>query len=198
MTSKVQLLKQVEKDILALKTSPLYSYRQKNNYLPVPGEGNSNSKVVFIGEAPGKNEALTGKPFTGAAGRILNDLLASIDLKREDVFITSVVKDRPPENRDPSPKEIALYTPFLIRQLDIIKPKVIVTLGRYALNTIWDEFKINENREPIGKAHGQSISITVNWGKTILLPLYHPAVILYNNSSRDTLYRDFQILKKLL
>src|SRR5690606_35954044 len=111
-----------------LTTSPLYAFRQTHNYKPVIGEGRADAAIMFIGEAPGESEAKSGRPFVGASGRVLDELLASIGLDRSEVYITNVVKDRPPENRDPSPQEIALYTPFLIRQIDIIQPRVIVTL----------------------------------------------------------------------
>lgn len=106
MPSKATLIRQLTVEITNLKKSPLYAYRVKNNYQPVIGGGNLDAKIVFIGEAPGKKEAETGLPFIGASGKVLDQLLASVKLRREDVYITSIVNDRPPENRDPSPKEI--------------------------------------------------------------------------------------------
>jgi DNA polymerase len=194
MISKDLLLKSIHEKIVNLKKSPLYSFRVKNNYRVVSGEGSPEAKIVFIGEAPGKNEALTGKPFCGASGRVLDQLLASVKIKRETVFITSIVKDRPPENRDPSPKEIALYTPFLIEQLEVIKPKMIVTLGRHAMNFILKEFGLELQLKPISEAHGQPIRAVTSWGKITILPLYHPAVALYNGSTRKILEADFQQL----
>ncbi len=198
MSNKALLLQAIHSDIVKLTKSPLYSFRVKNNYQVVSGEGSPNAKIVFIGEAPGKNEALTGKPFCGASGRVLNELLASIAIDREKVFITSIVKDRPPENRDPSPKEIALYTPFLIRQLEVIKPKVIVTLGRHAMNFIMKDFGLERELQPISEAHGQPVTAKASWGKVSILPLYHPAVALYNGSTKITLLKDFQKLKNLI
>ncbi len=114
MPSKASLIRQLTDEIINLKKSPLYPYRIKNGYRPVIGGGNLDAKIVFIGEAPGKKEAETGQPFIGASGKVLDQLLDSVKLKREDVYITSIVNDRPPENRDPSPKEIKLYAPFLL------------------------------------------------------------------------------------
>src|SRR2546423_1687564 len=105
---KAEQLKKVREEILNLKDSPLYAYRKENNYFPVIGEGNQGAHVMFIGEAPGKNEALTGKPFCGASGKILDQMLARIGVSRDNVYITNIVKDRPPENRDPTPHEIEL------------------------------------------------------------------------------------------
>ena len=118
-------LRKILDEIWNLTDSPLYEYRKKNNYYPVIGAGNHFAKIIFIGEAPGRNEAGTGKPFCGAAGKILDELLKSINIKRQDVYITNIVKDRPPENRDPTIKEIEIYSPFLTRQLEIIKPEII-------------------------------------------------------------------------
>src|SRR4051812_29063692 len=119
------LLKEIEDEVMNLKSSPLYSERIKNKVFPVIGEGDNFAKIMFIGEAPGKNEAATGRPFCGAAGRILDELLASVNISRKDVYITSIVKDRPPFNRDPLPEEIESYGPFLDRQIEIIQPKFI-------------------------------------------------------------------------
>ncbi len=194
MPSKATLIRQLTDEIINLKKSPLYGYRIKNNYQPVIGAGSLNAKIVFIGEAPGKNEALTGLPFIGASGKVLDQLLASVKLKREDVYITSIVNDRPPENRDPSPAEIKLYAPFLLRQLKIIKPKVIATLGRYSMNVIMSEFGLAEKLEPISAAHGKTYATIAAWGRVSIVPLYHPAVALYNGSKRKQLLKDITIL----
>ena len=133
MPEKSEALKKIKEEIIALKESPLYSYRTENKYFPVIGEGSHDADIVFIGEAPGRNEAETGRPFCGRSGKLLDEFLVSIDLQREKVYITSIVKDRPPQNRDPLPAEIELYAPFLDRQIEIIKPKVIATLGRFSM-----------------------------------------------------------------
>jgi DNA polymerase len=133
LSKRDEALRQIRDEVLALETSPLYAYRRENKYFPVIGEGSHEAKIMFVGEAPGKREAETGRPFCGSAGRILDELLASINLPRSEVYITNIVKDRPPDNRDPEPEEIALYAPFLDRQIEIIEPAVIATLGRFAM-----------------------------------------------------------------
>jgi uracil-DNA glycosylase len=132
--------KKIKDDLLGLKESPLYKYRIENKFFPVIGEGSHDAEIVFIGEAPGKKEAMTGKPFCGASGKVLDELLAHIKVDREKVYITNVVKDRPENNRDPKPSEIELYSPFLDKQLEIIKPKFIATLGRFSMEYIMKKF----------------------------------------------------------
>ena len=189
---------EIEKELIALKKSPLYKYRVKNNYQVVIGEGDLNSEIVFIGEAPGKKEAETGKPFCGVSGKVLDELLKSIKLDRESVYITNIVKDRPPENRDPHPKEIKLYTPFLLRQIDIIQPKVIATLGRYAMDFIMREYGLESKILPISAAHGKKFVSETKWGDLYIIPLYHPAVAVYNRNKLGELKEDFKILKKVI
>jgi len=158
----------------------------------VPGEGSADADIVFIGEAPGKNEDLQGKPFVGAAGKFLAEMLAAIDLKREDIYITNVVKYRPPENRDPSPEEIDACMPWLHTQIRIIRPKIIVTLGRHALGHFIPGKKISE-------AHGQAFRRTFDdIGEQIFFALYHPAAALYNGGMRATLINDFKKIPALL
>lgn len=188
-------MEQVKKSILKLKKSPLYTYRIENKYVPVIGEGNLDSKIVFIGEAPGKNEALTGKPFCGASGKVLNQLLEHISVKREDVYITNIVKDRPQNNRDPKREEIDLYMPFLISQLEIIQPKVIATLGRFSMEYIMKYFKLENKIKSISDIHGTVFKVKTSWGTIKILPLYHPAVAIYNRKKLNELKKDFEILK---
>lgn len=189
-------LRKIRDEIIALTTSPLYAYRKKNNYFPVIGEGNHNAAIMFIGEAPGASEAKAGRPFCGAAGKILDELIESIGLKRRDVYITNVVKDRPPNNRDPSPAEIEAYSPFLNRQIEIIKPKVIATLGRFSTKYILEKFGLPEKDQSISALHGKPLDAIANFGPIVVVPLYHPAVVLYNVNSRKILEKDFGILKK--
>lgn len=154
------------------------------------GDGNQNASLVFIGEAPGKKEDQQGIPFIGAAGKFLNEMLASIGLKREDVYITNIVKYRPPNNRDPLPAEKSAFLPYLESQLEVIQPKLVVTLGRHSLNCFLPDLQI-------GQVHGQPQKFN---GRT-LLPLFHPAAALYNGGLRQTLVDDFAripvLLKKL-
>jgi DNA polymerase len=176
--SKIDELKKIKDEVLNLVDSPLYKYRTENKYLPVFGEGSHNAKIIFIGEAPGRNEAMTGSPFCGSAGKILDELLDSVKIDRKDIYITNIVKDRPQKNRDPLPEEIEIYGPFLDRQIEIIKPKVIVTLGRYAMNYIMNKYKLNNEMETIGKAHGKVYKVN----EIDIVTLYHPCVAIYNRS----------------
>lgn len=193
--SKAAQLEQIAKEIENLKESPLYDYRQEHGYHFVPGEGNPDASIIFIGEAPGKQEAKSGRPFVGASGKILDELLESIGLDREDVYITNVVKDRPPQNRDPSKAEIELYTPFLKRQLAIIKPEVIATLGRFAMEFVLKQFG-NFQGQKISRVHGQLMEGEADYGPVKILPLFHPAVALYQQSRKETLLEDFETLKQ--
>lgn len=196
--SKSDQLKKIRDEIWNLKKSPLYEYRVKNKYYPVIGEGNHDAKIIFIGEAPGENEAKTARPFCGAAGRILDELLQSINLDRKEVYITNIVKDRPPGNRDPLPVEIEFYSPFLERQIEIIKPSAIATLGRFSMKFILEKFSMPEKDMSISQLHGKDLDTEASYGKIKIIPLYHPAVALYKNSSKKELEKDFQILKLFL
>ena len=195
MNKKIEQMRKIKEEVFALTISPLYAYRTENKYLPVIGEGSHDAALMFVGEAPGRNEAKTGLPFCGAAGKILDELLASVEIKRENIYITNIVKDRPPENRDPSPAEIEAYGPFLDRQIEIIQPRAIVTLGRYAMTYIMKKFNLELNLEPIGRAHGKAYKAQASYGPIDIVTLYHPCVAIYNRSTLDTLKKDFQILK---
>ncbi len=150
----------------------------------VMGDGNVDADIVFIGEAPGKNEDQQGVPFVGAAGKFLNEMLAAADMKRKDVYITNIVKYRPPNNRDPLPEEKKAFWPYLVRQLQIIQPKVIVTLGRHSMEYFLPGMYISQ-------IHGQPKRIQFGDEKLVIVPLYHPAAALYNGGLRQTLIDDF-------
>lgn len=154
----------------------------------VPGDGNTDAEIMFIGEAPGAKEDETGKPFMGAAGKFLNELLGSIGLQREDIFIANCIKHRPPDNRDPLPEEIMAYAPWLQGQIDIIDPKIIVTLGRFSM-----EFVLGPDFS-ISKIHGQPN----RRNGRLVMPMYHPAAALYSGKLRPVLLADFQKIPKLL
>lgn len=196
--TKTEQLKEVRDAVWGLTESSLYPYRKENNYYPVLGEGSHNADIMFIGEAPGKNEALCGRPFCGAAGKILDELLKRVGVARESVYITNIVKDRPPENRDPSPEEIALYAPFLDKQIDIIEPKVIATLGRFSMEYVMKNMGLSDELAPISKLHGTKHETKRSYGTVYIVPLYHPAVAIYNRSSKEILEKDFQVLKTIL
>lgn len=195
--NRTELLKQIRDEVVSLKESPLYSERVKNKVFPVIGEGNHYADIMFIGEAPGRSEAQTGRPFVGAAGKVLNELLESAGILRENVYITNIVKDRPPFNRDPLPDEIAAYGPFLDRQISIIKPKIIATLGRYAMTYIMDKFGLSFSVQPISKIHGTVFEAESPFGPLKIVPLYHPAVAVYNSGTKDLLKSDFRVLTTL-
>lgn len=196
MENRTELLKKIRDEVFELKESPLYKERVKNKVFPVIGEGSHNAKIMFIGEAPGKNEAATGRPFCGASGKVLDELLESAGIKRSDVYITNIVKDRPPFNRDPLPEEIAVYGPFLDRQIEIIQPKAIATLGRYAMKYIMEKFGLAEKVEAISKSHGKIFDAKTSYGNVKIVVLYHPAVAVYNAHTKDELKRDFKTLKE--
>lgn len=155
--------------------------------LAVPGEGPANSEIMLIGEGPGFHENEQGRPFVGAAGKFLDDLLASINMKRAEVFIGNVVKCRPPSNRDPLPDELAACAGYLERQINAINPKIIVTLGRYSLAHFLPNAKISE-------LHGQAIKIK---GR-LVVAMYHPAAALHQQSLRPTIEADFARLPELI
>ena len=150
----------------------------------VMGDGNLDADIVFIGEAPGKKEDESGLPFVGASGKFLNEMLAQAGLQRSDVYITNVVKYRPPNNRDPKPSEKQAFMPYLLKQLEIIKPKVVITLGRHSMEYFLPG-KI------IGDIHGQPHEVEIDGDALMIIPLYHPAAALYNGSLRATLIEDF-------
>ncbi len=195
---RYQALKQIRDEIIGLEESPLYEYRTENNYFPVIGQGDHYANIMFIGEAPGENEAQTGRPFCGASGRVLDELLRSIDLDRDDVYITNVVKDRPPKNRDPHKNEIALYTPFLERQIEIIQPKVFATLGRFSMEFILNLFDSDQKKGKISQLHGTVIPVTTGYGEAHVVPLYHPAVALYKGNDTTEQREDIKVLKQFL
>ena len=197
LSERTAELKQIRDEVLNLKLSPLYEYRRQNNYLPVIGEGSHEAKIMFVGEAPGRNEAKTGRPFCGVAGKVLDDLLASVGIPRAEVYVTNIVKDRPPENRDPLPKEIEIYGPFLDRQIEIIQPQVIATLGRYSMQYIMQKFGLSDVLRSISQMHGRLFEAKASYGTIKILPLYHPAATIYNRELVKDLEIDFQKLKTI-
>lgn len=160
----------------------------KSRTKAVPGDGSTNARVMFVGEGPGYNEDMQGLPFVGAAGRLLNSLLASIGLERSDVFITNIVKCRPPGNRAPNKTEIEACYPYLQRQFHLIQPQVVCLLGSTAISTMM------EQKYAVTKIHGKPFRTS----QFIILPMYHPAAALYDNKLQTVLLSDFKILKQLL
>jgi len=195
MQQKEAALKALRAELVGATDSPLYQYRTESRHFPVLGEGNPDANLLFIGEAPGRNEAERGIPFCGPSGEILAEMLQGIRLKREDVFTTNLLLDNPPEKRDPLPAEIEFYAPFVDRIIDIIRPAVIVTLGRFASEYVLKKLDLPEKREKISQLHGKLIKTKMPYGEIHVVPMYHPAVVLYSASKKDELRRDFEKLK---
>jgi DNA polymerase len=154
---------------------------------PVPGDGDPDAQLLFIGEAPGAQEDKAGVPFVGASGKFLDEMLETIGLRRDDVFVTNIVKFRPPDNRDPSKEEIDICLPYLLSQIKIIQPSLIIFLGRHSMNVFLPELKISEAHGKVYKRSGM-----------VFLPLYHPAAALYNGGMRQTLIDDFAKIPSVL
>ena len=179
-----EILKEISVEVSTCTLCELHHSRN----VAVPGEGPENSEIMFIGEGPGFHENEQGRPFVGAAGKFLEELLAKIDMSREQVFITNVVKCRPPGNRDPQPEEVETCTKtYLDRQIQAINPKVIVTLGRFSMNLLIPNTKISN-------VHGQSYQIK---GR-LVVPMYHPAAALHQGSLRPVIEEDFKKLPQLI
>ena len=176
-------LDELHQRILSCTDCPLHRTRTQ----AVPGEGSHQAKVMFVGEGPGYQEDRQGRPFIGPAGQFLNELLASVGLKREDVFITNMVKCRPPNNRDPFPGEIAACNRYLVEQIRLIQPQVVIPLGRHALANWFP-------KETIGKVRAKPRTVQ----NITVLPLYHPAAALHNDGLRKTIEEDFQAIGRLL
>lgn len=188
MANKQKQLDEIEQQILADKVCP--DLADGATQL-VFADGNPEANIVFIGEAPGKNEDQQGIPFVGAAGKFLNEMLETIGLKRADIYITNIVKYRPPNNRDPLPEEKQAFLPYLVRQLEVIKPKLVITLGRHSMEYFLPNLKISA-------VHGEPKRITLGTRKQVILPLFHPAAALYNGGLRQTLIDDFAKIPMIL
>ncbi len=180
-------LEKIEEEIKKCQKCPLYKTRKN----AVPGEGRFEKKIMFVGEAPGRREDELGRPFVGAAGKFLDELLASIELSRKDVYITNIVKCRPPGNRDPTDEEIKLCSPYLDRQIAVMKPRIICPLGRFSAKYILEKFGFEMDK--ISKIQG-----SVFEGEVLILPMYHPAAALYHQNLKNELYKSFEVLKSLL
>lgn len=187
-----KIIKQIEQDVANCKRCSLWKTR--NN--PVPGEGTVSTKVMFIGEAPGYNEDIQGKPFVGRAGKLFDELLRSQNFKRDDIFVANILKCRPPKNRKPLSEEIKACTTYLDKQIAIIKPSVIVTLGNFATLYIFRKFDLQA--EKIGMIHGKIVRISKSLGNLCIIPLYHPAAAVYNPNMKKILMEDFKSIKKEL
>lgn len=164
------------------------------------GKGNPKARILFIGEAPGAKEDEQGFPFVGQAGKELDKLLHKIKLTIDDVYITNILKCRPPKNRDPKEEEIKLCTPYLIDQIKIIKPKIIATLGNYSTKFVLSNFNVDEMKKiaGIGKLHGKPVKIKINNFDVTVIPIYHPSAMMYKPSLREDFNNDFKIIAKII
>ena len=189
--TKEEKIKAVEKKIKNCRRCELWKTR--NN--PVVGECSLDSKIMFIGEAPGYNEDLNGKPFVGRAGLVFDELLESAGLQRKEIYITNIIKCRPPDNRNPSTTEIKACTDYLNRQISIIQPDIIVTLGNFALSYVFERFGLKQ--EKIGKIHGKVFKVNTIVGSQRIIPLYHPATATYDPGMKSILIEDFKSISKV-
>jgi DNA polymerase len=182
--SKVGELRRISEEVEACSKCPLHLTRKR----AVPGEGNPNAEVMLIGEAPGEVEDETGRPFVGAAGKLLNSLLQDIGVDRSSLYITNVVKCRPPNNRDPTDEEINACKPYLIRQIAVVRPRRIVTLGRHSTRVILGlgGLRVSE----ISRVRGRVFRVTIAGVEVEVYPTYHPAAALYNPSLKGVLKED--------
>jgi len=189
---KEERLRELEEKIRACKKCTLGTLRTN----AVPGAGSYDARVMFVGEAPGYWEDQKGLPFVGRAGKVLDELLEGIGLTREDVYITNIVKCRPPENRDPTEDEIKACSPYLDMQIDVIRPRVIVPLGRHSMRYLLEKFGFSPG--PISKIHGEVFETRTLFGRIVIMPMYHPAAALYRPPLKEELRKDFLRLKELL
>lgn len=187
-----QKLAQIKEEVINCEECPLHETRN----MPVVGEGDHRADIMFVGEAPGRQEDKTGRPFCGRAGEILDKLLEGIELEREQVYICNVLKCRPPNNRDPKLSEIKSCTPYLERQIEIVEPEVIAALGNFGTEFILKQYDLKEKLQGISKIHGEVFSANTLFGSIKIVPLYHPAVATYNPNMRDVLKQDFETLKQ--
>ncbi|MCC7163614.1 MAG: uracil-DNA glycosylase [Anaerolineae bacterium] len=183
MSDRTSELQQIAERVRVCTRCPLY----KSATHPVPGEGPANAEIMLIGEAPGFHEDQQGRPFVGASGRYLEELLAQIGLKRSDIFITNVVKHRPPENRDPMPEEIEACRIWLDEQIELIRPQVIVTISRFAMARWFPNEKITV-------IHGKA----KRFGNLLVVPMFHPAAALRNQNLKPVMVEDFKKLPKYI
>jgi len=195
MSEKEKEMEKLKKECLEFcYRHPLY---KKGTY-PVFGKGSLETKIMLIGEAPGYWESQKGEPFVGAAGKILDELLEGVGIKREEIYITNLINVRPPDNRDPKPEEIKDFAPYLEKQIEIIKPEVICPLGRYSMKFLMEKYGLKDQIQGISKIHGRLFEVKTLFQNIKIIPLYHPAVATYNPNMKSVLEEDFKILKKII
>jgi uracil-DNA glycosylase len=186
-----QAIDALNQEVFACRRCKLGESRTK----AVPGDGCLTANIMFIGEAPGATEDKQGVPFCGKAGKVLDELLAVAGLKRRDIFIANILKCRPANNRNPNTQEIEKCTPYLDRQLELIKPQIICCLGNFAANYIMTKFNLAAKVQGISKIHGKIFISQASYGRIKIIPLFHPAVVTYDMSKKPVLENDFTQLK---
>ncbi len=191
---KQDAIRGIRDEVMRATDSPIYNFRTGKGNFPVVGEGNPDANILFLGQSPGKNEAAQGRPFIGPSGDILDEMLRGIGMRRDDVFITNLLLDYAGDH-DPSPVELAYYEPYVNRLIDIIQPAVIATLGRFASDYILNKLDLREKGGKLGRIHGTLVKAQMPYGEIHIVPLYHPAVVLYSASQKDTLRQDFEKLR---
>lgn len=191
---KETALKAMRMELFNAKDSPLYAYRTQNNYFPLLGDGNPDADIVMIGEGPGKYEAVQGRVFVGPSGEVLDELLLGIGLARNDIFITNLIHDHS-SSKSPTMEQIAFYSPYVDRMLNIIQPGVIVTLGRFATHYLLKRLNLSEQDKGISHLNGKLLRAQASYGDINVLPLYHPAAVLYTASLKETLRQGFEKLR---
>lgn len=188
----MEKLEEIKKEVKECRRCELW--RTRTNI--VFGEGNVEAKIMIVSEAPGYNEDQAGRPFCGAAGKVLDELLESIGIKRGEVYICNLLKCRPPQNRDPKKEEIEACVPYLERQIKIIEPEVICTLGNYSTAYIFEKYGLKDQIQGISKIHGEIFEVKSLFQNIKIIPLYHPAVATYNPNMKEILKEDFKLLDK--
>ena len=187
---KEKEIEKIKETVDKCKKCNLHKTRTK----PVFGNGSVNASIFFIGEAPGRSEDLQGIPFVGRAGMLFDELLMSVGLSREEIFISNILKCRPPKNRNPQANEINKCKEFLKKQIKIINPKIIVTLGNFASSFIFEIYNLDKNK--ISNNHGQVFEVVNNKNKIKIIPLFHSAVAIYNPNKKIILLDDFKIIDR--
>jgi len=190
--SKEEGIKKLMLSVENCRKCNLWKTRKK----PVFGEGSIDTDILFVGEAPGYNEDLQGRPFVGKAGKILNELLESIGLHRNEIYIVNTLRCRPPGNRNPLKTETDACTEHLDKQIELIQPKIIVPLGNFACSYIFEKFGLKYDK--ISNVHGKLFQINTIFGNVKIIPMYHPAVATYNPNTKNTLLADFKMIKKAI
>ena len=190
--SNQSLLNQIAEEVKTCRKCGLYRCAKN----AVPGEGNPKAKIMLIGEAPGKREDLTGRPFVGSAGKLLDSVLEKAGIMRKDIFIGNIAKHRPPDNRAPKPDEIEACTPYLDRQIKIIRPKIIVPLGTHSTKYIME--KAGLEFTTISDVRGKAFDGSALGSKIKIVPSFHPAAAIYNRKLRETIEDDFKMISKIL